>query len=817
MTTSSFSVRLFYSYSHKDAQYRDAMEEALDLLKSQGVLIQWSDNNILPGQSISTSIEQEMQRADIGVFLLSNHFLTSRECKKEWRRAQELATGRNRMFRVPVVVGKCAWKDLLSDDDVKVLPRDGKPIRAFSDPDEAWMQVYEGIKSLINELRTDLTARASFLKQLQNIDVVVSQQPSILDDLFVFLPLARYSQGNNEIHELDEKAIRDANALLHLKYVLVHGDDLSGKTALARHIVLSLINKGQPVLFVDLQEITRSRNVNNVLATIYHDQFYGDYVVWQNQENRTVVLDNLSSDPASIDFAETVLADFSNVIVLTSTDTYVSYYRDDIRLAKCSVLQIRPLTHVLQEELIRKRLSLMGSTVNDGAVDQIEKQVNFVINTKILPRYPFYVLSILQTLEAFMPRDMAVTSYGHCYYVFIVARLMNAGISNTDDDINVCLNFSEQLAYAIYRNETEHHEFSRLMFNRFVDNYRKEYILPSSIHHRLIHPEYGILTEDGKFQHPYMYYFFLGRHLAICEDNQIIERMCQDSHVAENHLTLLFIIHHATNDKVIDEIVIRTMCSLDEIPPARLDLEETRRFQSVVGRLPSNILSDRSVEAERRADRQAIDSRDEGEEEDLEERSLSSLNQAIYRILKNNELLGQVLRVRYGKLNKQQIETIVESVADSGLRLVNVLMKEEDISDLARYLHARVPDLSERRIKRLLQFTSFLWTMTNVELVVNAISHKEITPIVRDLVRRKNTPAYDIIGFFGALDSADKLTTGLRQELKKLLKRHNDSFVRSVLSIRVQHYMNTHRSSAQIEQGVCADLGIKYRHRILTG
>ena len=819
MTTSSFSVRLFYSYSHKDAQYRDAMETALALLKREGVLKQWSDNKILPGHSISAAIEQALQRADIGVFLLSKHFLESEECMKEWRRAQALATGRNRMIRVPVIVGECAWADHLADDDIKVLPEDGKPVTAFSDPDVAWMQVYEGIKSLIDTLRIDLTPRADFLTQLQSTDVVVSQQPSTLDDLFVFLPLSRYSQGKSEIHELDERAIGDADSLLQLGHVLVHGDDMSGKTALARHIILSLIYKGQPALLVDLQEVKKSSNVNNVLAATYHDQFYGDYGVWRSQESRIVVLDNLSSKPASIDFVAAVLAEVSTVIVLASTDTYVSYYRDDIRLAKCSVLQLRPLTHVLQEELIRKRLSLMGSgTVDDGAVDQVERRVNAVINTRILPRYPFYVLSILQTLEAFMPRDMAVTSHGHCYYIFIMARLMNAGISKADEDINVCLNFSEQLAYTIYCSEAEHDEFSRSMFDTFVADYRQKYVLPDSIHYRLIHSEYGILTSDGRFQHPYMYYFFLGRHLATHEHDRIIEQMCQDSHVAGNHLTLLFVIHHATNDKIIDEITLRAMCSLDEIPPARLDPKETKRFQNIVGRLPSDILSGRSVEAERRADRQAIDNRDTGREEHLDERSLSSLNRAIYRILKNNELLGQVLRVRYGRLDKQQIATIAESIADSGLRLVNVLlMNEEDISDLAQYLHARVPDLSERRIKRLLQFTSFLWTMTNVELVVKATSHKEITSIIRDLVRRKRTPAYDIIGFFGALDSADKLTSELRHELKRLLKRHDDSFVRSVLSIRVQHYMNTHRSSAQIEQGVCADLGIRYRHRMLAG
>lgn len=815
MTAPSFSVRLFYSYSHKDAQYRDAMEKALALLKDQDVLIQWSDNNILPGQSISTAIEQEMQRADIGAFLLSNHFLASTECMKEWRQAQDLATGPNRLYRVPIVVGECAWKDLLTDDDIKVLPKDGIPIKAFGDFDVAWKQVYEGIKLLVDKLRTDLSPRIDFQERLQNTDFVVSQKPSALDDIFVFLPLSRYKPGKSEAPELDEKTIRNVDGILQLGHVLVHGDDLSGKTALARHIVLSLANQGQPALLVDLHEIRG--DVDHFLARTYRDQFHGDYRVWRNRESNTVVLDNLSSKPASIAFVTNVLTTFSNVIVLVGTGTYASYYRDDTRLAKCTVLQIRPLTHVLQEDLIRKRLSLMSSsTVEDGAVDQIEKRINAVINTRILPRYPFYVLSILQTLEAFMPRDMAVTSHGHCYYIFIVAKLMNAGISKADEDINVCLNFAEQLAFAIYHGATGHDRFSRPAFDRFVTDYKKKYILPNFIQNRLIHPDYGILTDDGNFQHPYMYYFFLGRYLAAHEDSRIIEQMCQDSHVAANHLTLLFVIHHATNDKIIEEIMIRTMCSLDEIPPARLDPEETRRFRRIVGGLPSDILSGQSVEVERRADRQAIDSRSEGGE-DVDEKSLSSFNRSIYRILKNNELLGQVLKARYGRLNKQQIATILESVADSGLRLVNVLMKEEDISDLARYLHTRVPDLSEGQIKRLLQFMSFLWTMTNVELVVNAISHKEIEPIIYDLVRRKDTPAYDIIGFFSALDSADKLTPKLRRELQRLLKRHDDSFVRNVLSIRVQHYMNTHRSSAKIEQGVCSDLKIRYRHRILAG
>lgn len=793
------------------------MEKALVLLQEQGILIHWSDNNILPGRSISATIEQEMEQADIVAFLLSQDFLASPECKKEWKRAKTLEATTSRPLRIPIVVGHCAWRDFLADDDIKVLPEDGTPVTEFVTPDKPWMHVYDGIKSLVDKLRNDLSAKARFVKHLQSTDDVVSQRPSTLDDLFVFPPLSRYGPtSESETHELDERTISGVESLLRLGHVLVHGDVMSGKTALGRHIVLSLIATDQPALLVDLQEVKRSSDVDVVLAEHYRDQFHGDYAVWQSRGNKAIVLDNLSSRPAAVDFVAATLETFSNVIVLVGTDTYVSYYRDDAQLAKCTILQIRSLTHGLQEKLIRRRLALMKDTVYDGTVDQAEKRVNAIINTRILPRYPFYVLSILQTLEAFMPRDMTITSHGHCYYIFVVARLMKAGIPETDEAINVCLNFAERLAFTIYRDGAERREYSRATLGQFIADYKKEYVLPDYIQHRMVHRD-GILTDDGEFRHPYMYYFFLGRYLATNEDDEILEQMCRNSHVAENHLTLLFVIHHATNDKIIEEIMIRTMCSLDEIRPARLDPSETKRFRSIVSGLPSNILSGRSVEAERRADREAIDHQAEEHGDFDDEAASSSHNREIYQVLKNNELLGQVLKVRYGRLKKQRIADIVEAVADGGLRLVNMLMNdEEDISDLVRYLHARVPELPEHRIKKLLQFMSFLWTMINVELVVNAVSHKEIALIVRDLVQQKNTPAYDVIGFFCALDSADELTPKIRRDLQELLNRHEDSFVKGVLSIRVQHYMNTHRSTAQIEQGICADLKIKYRHRIVA-
>ena len=116
----------------------------------------------------------------------------------------------------------------------------------------------------------------------------------------------------------------------------------------------------------------------------------------------------------------------------------------------------------------------MNSPVTDGYVDQVEDHVNSVIiSDRIVPRYPFYVLSILQTYEVYMPGNMSITSYGHCYYVLIVASLIRTGISGADDDINACFNFAENLAFEIYK----HRENSEIPFDfpSFLKRYEERF------------------------------------------------------------------------------------------------------------------------------------------------------------------------------------------------------------------------------------------------------------------------------------------------------------------------------------------------------
>ena len=258
------------------------------------------------------------------------------------------------------------------------------------------------------------------------------------------------------------------------------------------------------------------------------------------------------------------------------------------------MLRIEPMSHVQQENLIRSRSALFESEneVMDGTIDQIEDRVNsIIISHKIVPRYPFFVLSILQTYEAYMPDNLSISSYGHCYHALIVAMLIKAGVRQSDSDINTCFNFAEHLAYENYIQSGDTDELGARRFDAFLNEYDERFILPRAVLNRMRNREYGILTPDGGFRSSYMQYFFLGRYFAKNAKNSAkdIEKICEEGHVGSNHLILLFVIHHTNDDELIDDIMVRTMCSLDQFKPATLDANETRRFSGVLSKVKREI------------------------------------------------------------------------------------------------------------------------------------------------------------------------------------------------------------------------------------
>lgn len=814
----NFNASVFYSYSHVDSSYRCELEKTLSLLKQSNLISDWSDAQILPGTSISSAIIDKIDSSNIVLFLMSSNFIASAACVEEWNRVKGRGKSTGCIFRIPIILEHCSWKDFIGHDDVKAMPNDGRPISSFRDSSEAWEQIYNGVKSSVRALMGVFTPKQDFLSQLNETDFLAEYRIK-LEEIFIFPRLTTYSPPADDGSMIEED-ITTEQQLLKRSHVIIHGEELSGKTSIARHMFSDITSENKPVILMDGRTVSGSQH-EKLLRKTYTEQFVGDYNIWNKTTNKTLILDNMKPDADTLNFLENASDLFGRIIAIASSDNYVSYFRDEVRLAKYDCLKIQPLTHVQQEKLIRKRIGLNNNKINqsDSAIDQIENKVNaIVISNKIVPRHPFFILTILQTYEAYMPDGLSISSYGHCYHALIVALLIKAGIREIDQDLNTCFTYAENLAFQQFEIENNGEIWSNEEYNNFHSQYKDKYIIHDSIVNRMTNGEYGIIANDGTFRNSYMHYFFLGRYFANhkSEHDCHIEKICEQAYLGRNHLILQFIIHHTNDVKIVEDIAIRTMCSLDCVEPAILDGRETKRFHKILSGIPKDIMSKNSVEDERDHDRRQRDKSEnniadiDGDDHNENRHYVND----IYRVIKCNKILGQILRNNYGTFPKERIEELIEIIADGGLRLVNSLLANEDeIRELAEYVQSKHRFSNSNRIENMLRKLSFIWTMVNIEYVVSSINIPELRDSITRVVAKNNTPAYDIIDYFSKLDTGDVLTDDIRKELANQLKIYKSGFVSSVMSIRTQHYMNTHDVDEKVIQSVCSLLGIKYKYR----
>jgi tetratricopeptide (TPR) repeat protein len=144
-------VDLFFSYAHEDEHHRERLEKHLTTLRNEGLVSDWHDRMIEPGEDWDTVIRARLERADVILLLLSADFISSDYCSTVEMR-ESLARHRANEARViPVVVDACDWPAELAR--LKALPLDGTPITSWSNPEEAYLDVARGIRQAVQSIR----------------------------------------------------------------------------------------------------------------------------------------------------------------------------------------------------------------------------------------------------------------------------------------------------------------------------------------------------------------------------------------------------------------------------------------------------------------------------------------------------------------------------------------------------------------------------------------------------------------------------------------------------------------------------------------
>ena len=143
-------VKIFFCYAHEDEQLLNKLKNHLFPLKRTGLIDIWHDRDISAGTDWEQQIKSHLNEAQIILLLVSPDFMVSDYCYGiELQRALERHDlGEARV--IPVILRHVYWQGVLGK--LQALPTDARPVKSWPDLDEAFYNVTEGIRKVIEEI-----------------------------------------------------------------------------------------------------------------------------------------------------------------------------------------------------------------------------------------------------------------------------------------------------------------------------------------------------------------------------------------------------------------------------------------------------------------------------------------------------------------------------------------------------------------------------------------------------------------------------------------------------------------------------------------
>lgn len=144
-------VKIFYCYDPKDSLFLNTLEIWLGPLERSEQIETWGAHNMIGGTDRDSEIDRRLSEADIVLLLVSPDFNASEECDAQQKRAIELLKIKATFYVIPIILRHSqgipdAFKNFQS------LPKNERPIKDWADKDEAFREVYNGIKEVVEQM-----------------------------------------------------------------------------------------------------------------------------------------------------------------------------------------------------------------------------------------------------------------------------------------------------------------------------------------------------------------------------------------------------------------------------------------------------------------------------------------------------------------------------------------------------------------------------------------------------------------------------------------------------------------------------------------
>lgn len=643
------------------------------------------------------------------------------------------------------------------------------------------------------------------------------------NDLYIPIDL-----NNNN---LDKINIEDLylDFIVNPKNIIIYGNEISGKTSALKYLINNLKND-YTIIYTD--------DVHNIQLPIKNfilnkkKQIYKKY---SNKKSTILFIDNLHK--LSNDKIRKILVSSKNVNDLYIVVTVDNVFIDDIKskdlMKDFELYKIKSMGYSLIDQLIEKWLRLNNVNENillkekDKYIDKLDR----IILKSILPRYPFFIYTILSEINNNNNIDPNITSHGHCYQTLIYLSLYKVNVP--DELIDSYYNVLTELSFYFYKNyiDNKSYEIHKDDIIKFLDK-EYEYKIQEDIDKILNNLNMAkLLTISScgyyKFEYQYIYYFYLGRYFAenINDNRNILYDMINNLDNVENAYIIIFLIHHTKDKDILTYLQISMMCYYDNDNELTLNHKEIEKIEEYNQDI-FNFVFNKNIDPNENRKKLLI-KKDILEEEELKDETEYQSNYEKFddslikmrKALKSIEVMGHILNSRHGSIKIKELSEYIEFSMKLLFRIAGNLFSklQEDKNDFINYYYNELKDENEINnreklliaIKKLIFNYSILVILSTIKRCTKMILSDKLISFIEDYNKddNKRTPLTVLI------EKDVKMTYDKTINFKKLENYLNDKniddLLKNIYKFLVKEYLYYNNVSGPEKQKILSICNFK--------
>lgn len=775
-------VKIFVSYTHNDGTtVKKVVDTFAPMEREDRVKILW-DKDINAGADFwNEDIPNMMTSSDIICLFLSTAYLASDSCIREKNFAEKLKSEKG-IVVIPVVVSDCPWLEDSFLKSLLALPNDGHAIKSgyWDNDEEACMDVHNGIKRVVEEIEklASLRVNADYEKFLHGADPLTNAHPRkkniLLDDVFVYPKLKKVDSAKNTKDEYEDGLI-DGNSLLEFpkqhSRIIIMGANQSGKTSFVKNMAVDYRRNGYVPLFIRDKEKFFQGNFEKRIENAFVEQYVSGCNFKGIPQSRIVLLIDDFHYARNKDDILNIVSTYEHVVLVVD-DVFTLDLKNASIVSVFAQYIIQEYNPVQRDELITKWISLTDKQdgvieINNKERDEKNSLIDAVLGKAlgrgIVPSYPFFILSIIITVESHKPFDQEISSQGYCYQALLFFYLKKENVAS--EYIETYLNFLTHFAYFLYCKKKN--EISDTEFNEFFKQYCEEYnfTLNKDKFIKILYKA-QILRKNSlgfcSFAYQYLYYFFAGKFFAEESDEKFrddVEEITNNLHLDENAYIAIFIAHHTKKGLLPEKLLGLCDSFFRQEEPASLTRENVAFFDVQANKiLPTSFEIGKSEE-----NRQKDMARKSELEDQSVEKSDDTFAVDLRRSFKTVEVLGQIIKNRAGSLPKSELIHLYGKAMNVMLRLLsnflNLIKPEKNQDEIIIYIKdciekaekkesALISDIEKKeRAKVIFWNMNFTVILFILEKIRSTLGSEKLREIILNVCNSLDTPAAKIVKF----------------------------------------------------------------------